>query len=69
MEKFSRLAIRAGHGSRLGGYYPFFKPTLPYAGLDFVTRDPPKIPKIYVGIGYARWVKTIWVCGAGRVLY
>jgi hypothetical protein len=69
MEKFSRFAVKAGHGSRQGGYCPFFKHASPYVGLDFVTHDPPKMPKIRVGIRYARRVKIVQVYGAGRVLY
>jgi hypothetical protein len=58
---------RVGQGSGQGGYCPFFKPASPYAGLDFVTHYPPKRLKIRVGIGYAGWVETVWVCEVGQV--
>jgi hypothetical protein len=36
--------------------------------LDFLTRDPPKTPKIRAGIGYAGRVKTVRVCGSDFTL-
>jgi hypothetical protein len=65
------LTYRAGHGSGRGGYGLFFKPALPYAGLDFLTRDPPKMPRIRAGFGSAGRVKSVRVlrvcgyCGSG----
>ena len=54
-------AAKARHRSGRGGYYPFFKPAPPYTSLDFLTRDPPKMPKIRVGFESAGRVKPVWV--------
>jgi hypothetical protein len=59
---------RAGHGSGWGGYSSFLAPDPHCAGLNFLTRHPPKKPSIRAGIKHAGRVKKLRVCGfAGRV--